>query len=59
MPGRAWAQALGSGWASEGSGLRNPKPDPELRAGPGLGLVGLEPGLLSQNGNTEMAAQKN
>jgi hypothetical protein len=54
VPGRAWAQALGSGWASEGLGSRNPKPDPELRAGPGLGLVGLKPGLASQKGNPEM-----
>ena len=51
VPGRAWAQALGSGWASEGLGLRNLKPNPELRAGPGLGLVGLKPGLSSQNSN--------
>jgi len=39
------------GWASEGSGLPKLKPDPELRAGPGLGLVGLEPGLASQKRN--------
>jgi hypothetical protein len=49
--GPAWAQSPGSGWASAGSGLQKPKPDPELRAGPGLGLVGLEPGLMSQRGN--------
>ena len=42
------------GRASEGLGLRFLKPDPELRARPGLGLVGLKPGLSSQNGNTEM-----
>jgi hypothetical protein len=28
-----------------GSGLQNVKPDPELRVGLGLGLVGLGPGL--------------
>jgi len=54
VPGWAWAQALGSGWASEGLGLRNPRPDPELRAGLGLGLVGLKPRLSSQNGNAEI-----
>jgi hypothetical protein len=54
VPGRAWAQALGSGWALEGLGLRNLKPDPELRAGLGLGLVGLKPGLSSQNGNASI-----
>ena len=58
VPGRAWAQALGSGWASEGLGLRNLRPDPELRAGPGLGLVGLKPGLSSQNGNATIVCQK-
>jgi hypothetical protein len=54
VPGRAWAQALGSGWASEGLGLRNLKPHPELRAGLGLGLVGLKPRLSSQNGNASI-----
>jgi hypothetical protein len=54
VPGWAWAQALGSGWASEGLGLRNLKPDPELRAGLGLGLVRLKPGLSSQNGNASI-----
>ena len=53
VPGQAWAQA-GLAAASEGLGLRNPKPDPELRAGLGLGLVGLKPGLASQKGNPEM-----
>jgi len=51
VPGPAWAQSLGLGWALAGSGLQKPKPDPELRAGSGLGLVGLEPGLMSQRGN--------
>jgi hypothetical protein len=51
VPGPAWAQASGLGWALEGSGLLKLKPDPELRAGPGLGLVGLEPGLTSQKSN--------
>jgi hypothetical protein len=51
VPGPAWAQSPGLGWALAGSGLQKPKPDPELRAGPGLGLVGLEPGLMSQRGN--------
>ena len=45
VPGWAWAQALGLGWAFKGSGLRKVKPDPKLTAGLGLGLVGLEPGL--------------
>jgi hypothetical protein len=51
VPGPAWAQSPGLGWALAGSGLPKPKPDPELRAGPGLGLVGLKPGLMSQRGN--------
>ena len=51
VPGPAWAQSLGLGWALAGSGLPKPKPDPELRARPGLGLVGLKPGLMSQRGN--------
>jgi len=38
-------------WALAGSGLQKRKPDPELRAGPGLGLVRLKPGLMSQRGN--------
>jgi hypothetical protein len=54
VPGPAWAQSPGLGWASAGSGLPILKPDPEPTVGPGLGLVGLEPGLESQNGNTEM-----
>ena len=60
VPGRAWAQTLGSGWASEGLGLRNLKPDPELRAGLGSGLVGLKPGLSShwQNSNATIVGQK-
>jgi len=45
VPGPAWAQSPGLGWASAGLGLPKPKPDPELRAGLGLGLVGLEPGF--------------
>jgi hypothetical protein len=45
VPGIAWAQASGLGWASHGSGLPKHEPGPELRARPGLGLVGLEPGL--------------
>jgi hypothetical protein len=45
VPGPAWAQASGLGWASQGSGLPKREPGPELRAGLGLGLVGLEPGL--------------
>jgi hypothetical protein len=45
VPGPAWAQSPGLGWASAGLGLPKSKPDPELRAGLGLGLVGLEPGL--------------
>jgi hypothetical protein len=45
----------GLGWASVGSGLPILKPDSEPTVRPGLGLVGLEPGLESQNGNTEMA----
>ena len=45
VPGWAWAQASGLGWAFKGSGLRKVKPDPKLLAGLGLGLVGLEPGL--------------
>ena len=51
VPGPAWAQSLGLGWALAGSGLPKPKPDPQLRAGPGLGLVGLKPGLMSQRSN--------
>src|SRR6267154_3826961 len=51
VPGPAWAQSPGLGWALAGSGLPKPKPDPELRAGPGLGLVGLKPGLISQRSN--------
>ena len=39
VPGPAWAQSPGLGWALAGSGLPKPKPDPELRAGPGLGLA--------------------
>ena len=35
----------GLGWAFVGSGFPKLKPDPELRVGLGLGLVGLEPGL--------------
>ena len=35
------------------------KPDPEPTVGPGLGLVGLKPGLESKNGNTEMACKIN
>ena len=38
VPGPAWAQSPGLGWALAGSGLPKPKPDPQLRAGPGLGL---------------------
>jgi len=51
VSGPAWAQSPGLGWALAGSGLPKPKPDPELRAGPGLGLVGLKPGLISQRSN--------
>ena len=51
VPGPAWAQRPGLGWALVGSGLLKLKPSPELRAGPGLGLVGLKPGLLSQRSN--------
>ena len=58
VPGPAWAQSLGLGWASAGSGLPKLKPDPGPAVGPGLGLVGLEPGLESQNGNTEERACK-
>jgi hypothetical protein len=59
VPGPAWAQASGLGWASQGSGLPKREPGPELRAGPGLGLVGLEPGLDFQKhakwlGNTHL-----
>ena len=49
VPGPAWARASGLGWASQGSGLPRREPGPELRARPGLGLVGLEPGLDFQN----------
>jgi hypothetical protein len=49
VPGPAWAQASGLGRAFGGSGLQKVKPDPKLRAGPGLGLVGLEPGLRGIN----------
>ena len=45
VPGPAWAQTLGLGWALVGLGLPKVKPDPELRLGPGSGLVGLKPGL--------------
>jgi hypothetical protein len=45
VPGLAWAQSLGLGWALVDLGLPDPKPDPELRLWLGLGLVGLEPGL--------------
>jgi hypothetical protein len=45
VPGPAWAQSPGLGWALVGLGLPDPKPDPELRLGLGLGLVGLKPGL--------------
>ena len=48
MPGPAWAQSPGLGWASVGSGLLILKPDPEPEVGPGLGLVRPEPGLLIQ-----------
>jgi hypothetical protein len=51
VPGPAWAQSPGLGWASVGSGLLKLKPGPELRAGPGLGLVGLKPGLMSRRSN--------
>ena len=51
VPGLAWAQSPGLGWALAGSGLPKPKPDPQLSAGPGLGLVGLKPGLMSQRSN--------
>ena len=55
VPGPAWAQSPGLGRASAGSGLQILKPDPEPTVGPGLGLVRLEPGLESLNGNMEMA----
>jgi hypothetical protein len=45
VPGPAWAQTLGLGWALVGLGLPKVKPDPEPRLGPGSGLVGLKPGL--------------
>jgi hypothetical protein len=45
--------------ASAGSGLQILKPDPEPTVRPGLGLVGLEPGLESLNGNMEMAHKIN
>ena len=45
VPGPAWAQSPGLGWASAGLGLSDLKPGPELRLGLGLGLIGLEPGL--------------
>jgi hypothetical protein len=45
VPGLAWAQSPGLGWALVGLGLPDPKPDPELRLGLGLGLVGLKPRL--------------
>jgi hypothetical protein len=51
VPGPACAQSPCLGWALAGSGLQKPKPDPELRAGPGLGLVGLKPGPMSQRSN--------
>ena len=51
VPGPAWAQGPGSGWALAGSGFQKHKHNPELRAGPGLGLVGLKPGLMSQRRN--------
>ena len=35
----------GLGSASEGLDLKNTKPDPKLRARPGLSLVGLKPRL--------------
>jgi hypothetical protein len=59
VPGPAWAQSPGLGWALAGSGLQKPKPDPELRAGPGLGLVGLKPGLMSQRSNSQKHYTKN
>ena len=59
VPGPAWAQSPGLGWALAGSGLQKPKPDPELRAGPGLGLVGLKPGLMSQRSNSQKYFTKN
>jgi len=49
VPGLAWVQSLGLGWASVGSGLLVLKPDPEPEVGPGLGLVGPEPRLRVQN----------
>jgi hypothetical protein len=58
VPGLAWAQSPGLGRALGGSGLPILKPDPEPLVGPGLGLVGLEPGLESQNGNTTEMARK-
>jgi hypothetical protein len=49
VPGPAWAQTLGLGWALVGLGLPKVKPDPEPRLGPGSGLVGLKPGLDFEN----------
>ena len=59
VPGLAWAQSLGLGWALAGSGSQKPKPNPKLRAGPGLGLVGLKPGLMSQRSNSQKYYTKN
>ena len=59
VPGPAWAQSPGLGWASAGSGLQILKPDPEPTVRPGSGLVGLEPRLESPNGNMEMAHKIN
>ena len=59
VPGLAWAQSLGLGWALAGSGSQKPKPNPKLRAGPGLGLVGLKPGLMSQRSNSQKYFTKN
>ena len=58
VPGLAWAQSPGLGWASAGSGFSKPKPDPEPIVGPGLGLVGLKPRLESRKGNTGSMAGK-
>ena len=46
------------GWALSGSDFTKLKPGPALRAWLGLGLVGLEPRLGSQKGNTEISASK-
>jgi len=51
VPGRAWLKPGSAGF--RGLGLRNPRPDPELRAG-WAWLGRAQARLSSQNGNAEI-----